>query len=309
MGFNFLGKNRIAVFGSILFCLVMVAFPEVTATASKQGILLWLNSIVPTLLPFFIFAGFLKKTGVANRVSPVIYPFVMAVLSGYPMGARIVGDYLRDGLVSKERGISLLSYSMVTGPAFMVGAIGVEFLGSYKCGVVMAVSHYLGALANGVFYSERGMGRGKSGTGEERLRHKPEARETSYYNIFTDAIIDSFKSMAIVLAYIVIFMIICDFVEFSGILDIIGGETTSTILRGMLEMTVGCSSLVASEGSLLMKTTIATFLVSFGGLSVPGQSMSMLGGSDIELPRVLLIKLTHGVLATIIAFSLGCFVL
>ena len=40
---------------------------------------------------------FLKKTGIVNRISPKVYPFAMALLSGYPMGARITGDYYRDG--------------------------------------------------------------------------------------------------------------------------------------------------------------------------------------------------------------------
>jgi hypothetical protein len=49
-----------------------------------------------------------------------------------------------------------------------------------------------------------------------------------------------------------------------------------------------------------LKSVIAAFLVSFGGLSVAGQSMSMARGSGIGLADILKIKLTHGMIAAII---------
>ena len=52
-------KSRFVVGGAAACCLIMVAFPEVTAQASKEAVSIWLNSVVPTLLPFFIAANFL----------------------------------------------------------------------------------------------------------------------------------------------------------------------------------------------------------------------------------------------------------
>ena len=55
-------------------------------------------------------------------------------------------------MIDKEQMKWILSYSMVTGPAFLIGAVGVEFLGSHKLGVILAVSHYASAIVNCVFY-------------------------------------------------------------------------------------------------------------------------------------------------------------
>ena len=302
MGFKFIGKNRIVIGGAILCCLIMVVFPEVTATASKEAINLWLNSIVPTLLPFFIVANFLKKTGIVNKISPKVYPFAMALLSGYPMGARIAGDYYRDGCIDRDQLKWILSYSMVTGPAFLIGAVGVEFLGSHKLGVILAVSHYASALVNCTFY-------GLGSASQKPLRGNKVERSESYYNILTDAIVDSFRSIAIILAYIVMFMIATDLLQFSGIFMFINSPEIVAILKGALEMTVGCNSLMVCGCSDALRTTLASFIITFGGLSVAGQSMSMLRNCDIGFGQICKMKLTQGIISAIIAFSICIFVL
>ena len=304
MGFKVFEKNRVIIGAAICCCLIMVVFPEITATASKEAINLWLNSVVPILLPFFIAANFLKNTGIVSRISPTIYPFVMGMLSGYPMGARIAGDYYLSGCLSREQLYRVLSYSMITGPAFLIGTVGHEFLGSHQLGIVLAVSHYGGAMINRVFYGKDGEKKRRTGSG----RSSDAACRRGYYEIFTDAILDSFRSVAIILAYIMIFMIAVDLIQFSGFLRLAPTAEAAAVFKGFLEMTVGCNSLRMCQCSQLVKLTLASFMVTFGGLSVMGQSMSMLRGCGVSFKKLFLMKLTQGILSAIIAFSLGAFV-
>ena len=88
---------------------------------------------------------------------------------------------------------------------------------------------------------------------------------------------------------------------------LIGNETAVSVLKGMLEMTAGSSMVGACNISLPMKTVLITFLVSFGGLSVIGQSASMAGGSGIA--DIIKIKISHGLLAGILAVILSSFML
>ncbi len=301
MRYKFLEKNKIVIGSAILCCAVMVMNPEVTSAASKEAINLWLNSVVPMLLPFFIAANFLKHTGVVNRISPGVYPFVMGFLSGYPMGARVAGDYYRAGMIDQRQLHWILSYSMITGPAFLIGAVGVEFLGSHGLGVLLAICHYLSALLNSLFYSA-------AAEKTKMIRKKPYIRSDTYYNILTDAILDSFRSIAIILAYIMIFMIGTDLLQFSGVLNLLPTAEAAAVCKGFLEMTVGCNSLVMCRCAPLIKTTLAAFIVTFGGLSVMGQTMSMLRGCDVSFRQLFVMKLSHGILCAILTFSVGCFV-
>ena len=307
MSFSFFDKNKIMALAAIVFCLIMVAFPEITATAAKEAVSLWLNSVVPMLFPFFVGANFLKHTGIVKRLSPRIYPFAMGALSGYPMGACMAGEYYRKGIIDRQQLQHILSYSMITGPAFLIGTVGYEFLGSHRLGMILAAGHYIGAYVNGMFFGKayaaaRQMPPGKRG--EERKQSGAE----SGFGALTDAILESFRSIGIILAYIILFMIAADLLQFSGALRFAPTAEAAAVLKGMFEMTVGCSSLSACQCSQTVKTVLAAFIVTFGGLSVTGQSVSMLRNCGVKFGELFVMKLSHGILSAIITFSICSFV-
>ena len=101
-------KNLILA-AAAFFAAAMVVFPSVTESGSKSAIVIWANAIVPVLLPFFIFADFIKRTGNLQRLPVQLYPLLIAVLSGYPMGAKIVGDLVGDGTRARQGSSKLQS--------------------------------------------------------------------------------------------------------------------------------------------------------------------------------------------------------
>ena len=257
---------------------------------------------------------------------------MIAVLSGYPMGARIVGDLVGDGTLSRARGREVLSYSLVTGPAFLMGTIG-AFLGSTRAALVIMLAHYLGALLNGCFFhgGKRNMKlRARSGTRRRGVEEMPlaagsfadsaaqfhagaavsaanpssHAAVSSVLDNFTISITSGFKAMAVILAYLMIFMIGIDLAEAAGIWTHLGSELTVSFLKGILEMTVGANMISLCNASLAFKTVLIATIVSFGGLSVIGQSVSMAAGSGIRLADILQIKLMHGIFSGILAMLL-----
>jgi len=300
MGFSMF-KNKMIIYLAVIFCLIMVTLPEITADASKAAISLWLNAVVPTLFPFIIMANFIQRTGIVRRMPMGIYPFVMALLSGYPMGARITADAYRSGYIDQQNLPRILSYSMITGPAFLIGAVGVNFFHSQMSGYILAVSHYSGALLNSLFYGGIFINNPSIPRGSCRLGD-------SYGEYLTDSILDGFKTIGIILAYIMMFMIGTDLLQFSGFFRLIEGDYTAALLKGMLEMTVGCNALSSCQCSMMTKLVLSSFLISFGAFSVMGQTMSMLKGCPIQLTQLIKMKLTHGIISGILAFTICAFV-
>ena len=297
--------NRIVVSAAACFALAMIIFPEVTEEGAKMAIILWLNAIVPVLLPFFIFSDFIKRSGDLAKLPPRIYPFIMGFLSGYPMGAKVTGDYVREGRLALAEGRAILSYSMVTGPAFILFTVG-QFIGSSRAAALVAAAHYAGALANGLLYRQ----------GRIRTGRKPAAKpitpivpiKSDYMENFTAAILGGFKAMAIILAYLIVFYIGIDLASRAGLFAAIDNKTVCACLKGMLEMTIGTNQVGMCDIGIEYKTVLAAMLVSFGGLSVAGQSASLTRNSGLGLKDILLMKLTHGMLAAIFAILLTRFV-
>lgn len=289
---------------TLICCLLMVIFPTTALFSARKGISLWLGNVLPALLPFFICANFLQNIGVIRFLKSGVFPFAMSVLSGYPMGAKIVGDLKRGGEISLDEAKRLMSFCNTSGPAFMVGAVGAGMLGSGTLGGIIAISHYAGALINGMIYGRI------IGAESSSSALKPASIDKSMQESFTEAILMSFKSLGIVLAYIVLFMFITDLLHLSGVLSLFEGQALRALIKGFFEMTVGCGAVAectAITGSV--KCILCSFIMAWGGLSVMGQTMSMLSGTGISMGYLFLSKLTHGLFSAATAFVITVFVL
>lgn len=287
-----------------VFCIFMVIFPQTAIYSAQKGISLWASNVLPALLPFFICANFLNYMGAVKVVRPSLFPFVMSVLSGYPMGAKIIGDMRKNHTVSLSEAKRLISFCSTSGPTFMIGAVGVGMMGSAAAGIIIAAAHYLAAIVNGILYS-RFFPKRKTAESASFKQKNGELLE-----IFTEAILSAFKSLAVILAYIVLFMFLTDLMHLGGIFSFIQSPALSAAAKGFFEMTVGCGALSECAGiSLTVKCVLSNMILSWGGLSIIGQSMSMLSGSGIRLSYFVLTKLTHSLFAGIITFLLAVCVL
>ena len=302
MGFRFFEKNKMRCLLCAGACLLMMLFPDITVNASKTAIRIWMNAVVPSLLPFMVIAGYIKRTGTKSIAGSPVYPVFMAFLSGYPMGAKLAGEYYRNGFVSEEGLRTLLYYAMITGPAFLLGGIGVTFYHTRMAGYILACSHYAGALTCGVIF-------GKKGCRSEKASLRAGASAGSFSDTpFTDCILESFRTLGIVLVYIVLFMIGTDFLDSMACFQVLP-EEAAAFGKGLLEMTVGCSGIAACSCSMQVKLILSSFIISFGGFSVIGQTMSMLSGCPVTFWNILQIKLCHGMCSAIWTFMICTFVL
>ncbi len=280
-------------------CVLMVVFPSIALCSARKGISLWLSNVLPALLPFFICANFLQDIGVIRIFRSGVFPFVMSVLSGYPMGAKIVGDLRRDGEISQREAMRLMSFCSTSGPAFMVGAVGAGMLGSGMLGGIIAAAHYAGAFLNGLLYT-RLLGRDDAPAGPLSCGVS-EAK--GLQESFTDAILLSFRSLGIVLAYIVLFMFVTDFLHMCGGFSMIESMQLRVLAKGFFEMTVGCGAAAECAGAAeTVKCVMCAAIMSWGGLSVLGQTMSMLSGTGIPAGYLVISKITHSLFAAAAAF-------
>lgn len=303
---------------SCIGCLVMMAFPSIALNAAQKGIALWASSVLPALLPFFICANFMTALGLPELIGRIFekpfkkvfgapgvsaFVFSVSITSGYPMGAKLIGDFGRSNAITRNDAKRMLTFCSTSGPLFMLGAVGAGMLASPAAGAVIALSHYTGALLNGIFY--RILSPISQGPSHD-VPVKTAAANSSLLETFTDSMFASFRALGVICGYIVLFMMITDFIQYFGVLNSIDTGYGRGFIKGLLEMTVGCSGIAESgELVLLYQCVLCSFLISFGGLSVYAQSMSMLSGLHIGSAYYLITKLTHGLLAAAAALLIG----
>lgn len=110
----------------VAFTISLVLFSKSNLTATKEGLLLWSSSVVPALFPFFVATELLSHTKIISFLGkkleflmrPIFnvpgegsFAFIMGIISGYPIGAKIVTELRQDGICSKEESERLLAFT------------------------------------------------------------------------------------------------------------------------------------------------------------------------------------------------------
>ncbi len=180
--------NFSAIFFSVLvifFLVCMIAAPAKFIQCSLDGVSAWAFNVLPSVLPFMFFTRILSSLGLMSTLtrplSPLsgtlfktppisIYAFCMAILSGYPVGSKMVADLFMQGQISKEDAFKMSAFCSTSGPMFIVGAVGVGMFQSAKIGYVLFLSHLLGAVFNGILFRNFKL-KNRTNFGKEKLEN------------------------------------------------------------------------------------------------------------------------------------------
>lgn len=145
--FTFSIKKNIIPAIFCLFTICLVVFSKQNLVATKTGLALWFNSVVPSLLPFFIATELLSYTNIVSKIGKLLnkimkpifnvpgtgaYAFVMGVISGYPVGAKIVTNFREQGICSKAQCERLLAFTNNSGPLFIIGTVGISLFANTR---------------------------------------------------------------------------------------------------------------------------------------------------------------------------------
>ena len=91
-----------------------------------------------------------------------------------------------------------------------------------------------------------------------------------------------------------------------GGLSFTDSQEIRALIKGFFEMTVGCGAVAeCTDAGIGVKCVLCSAIMSWGGLSVIGQSASMLSGSGVSMGYILLSKFTHCVFSAVSAFIIA----
>ncbi len=318
-------SNKFSINRKLILILVItiilgaiVINPEVYITSCLNGIMVWATVVLPALLPFMFFTKTLTELGVADILaskfklfpkifkvpSLAIYVFILSILSGYPVGAKIVADLYESGAISKEEAYKITTFTSNSGPMFILGSVGIGMLTSRKLGIIILISHILGALINGLIYRN----------------HKENSTEINKKIIeknnlsIGDLMWNTVHSVLIIGGFIALFFVIIEIINnlniFSPISNLFSkifncdANIFTAIFNGIFEITRGCLDISKLGLSELISGTLCTFIISFGGLATAMQALVFLKKFDMRFSFFIKQKITHAIFASVISFIL-----
>ena len=147
--------------------MCLLIFSNTNLPAVKSGLTLWATSVVPSLFPFFVATEMLMHTKVIyffgkflNKIMRPLFnvsgegsfAFIMGIISGYTVGAKIASNFRKNNICSKEECERLLSFTNNSGPLFIIGSVGILMFGSTTIGILLFITHILACISVGIIF-------------------------------------------------------------------------------------------------------------------------------------------------------------
>ena len=290
-------KQRIITLFCICLLLFLLVHPEEALLSAKDGMSLWLNVMIHTLLPFLILTGILLKTGNIPQLLEPLAPFwkhffgispagayvlILGFLCGYPMGAKLAHDLYINHQISQREGEYLLTFSCNASPAFIFSYLSQNILegkipphslllillsADFVCMLFFRFLVYHGNTVSSV---------------KPEYRKKETYQQDSTGVILDVSIMSGFETITRLGGYILIFSLL-----FTGFYHYWPFCSQNKILlTSPIELTTGLHQIAQSAFSWKIKYITSMTLTAFGGFCVMFQTKSVLEEKLSILPYI-----------------------
>lgn len=123
---------------ALFFLLLLLVDSKNCIRHASEGLLIWYQNMIPTLFPFMILSGFMVLSGLSLKLgqwlkpvmgilfplpAQMLYVIFMGNLCGFPMGAKIITDMLKNKQLTLKQSEYLLAFCNNIGPLYMLGYV------------------------------------------------------------------------------------------------------------------------------------------------------------------------------------------
>ena len=279
------------LFCLIIFLLTLIGENQVVVTGARAGLMLWFHDVLPLLLPFMLLSNLFvlkirtKKTGAAYAI-PVL--FLLGLLCGYPLGAKIASDFTKEGYINSSTAAILLPLCNNISPMFLSGYIGhIVLQDQFPFWFLLAVLYVPYVLVTSIaFLILHTINKHKQTSGY-LTKYIPQQPTSAQSN-------DLLLQSVIQITYVGLYIMICS-ILFALVCAIPNlPSDVSTVLCGILEITQGSTVLAASTFSPACKTALILACTSFGGISAFLQTLQVTKQSGLSMIYYFVVKCICG---------------
>ncbi|MBP0979078.1 MAG: hypothetical protein J6C55_00300 [Oscillospiraceae bacterium] len=296
-------KNIFFVSLILIFIFFIFRSPDIIYKGVSEGFNICINIIVPSLFPFMVICNFICLSPIVNLISRFLSPITkyifrlpsnvgclifMSFIGGYPMGAKLISEFLSQKQISRETANRLLCFCVNAGPAFVITAIGYMIYNNKKTGVYLLISHILGSIIIGFI-----LGCFNNKNSNKNKYNK--IISLSYSQAFVKSVVDSIYSIINISSFVIIFSVIILVIK-----NIFRFNNIINILLSFLEITVGLNDIVKLDNSLSL--LLASFLISFSGISIICQVFYFIKDHDLDKKKIFIFRIFHGLISVIIIY-------
>ncbi|MBR6689214.1 MAG: hypothetical protein IKL68_04285 [Clostridia bacterium] len=271
---------------------------------------LFIHNLIPSLFIYILITEILINSnlmytlslGLSNILSKIFripknttFILIISYLLGYPNAAKCIYKLYSDNKINLKLAKKLLAFTNNASPAYILCSIGIGMFNNVDVGILLLISHFFSSIIIGLCYP----------TSNDIIQQNITNSNTftkisSSSQILTTSLLNSFKTLGIILGYTIIFSLIPSLIlTKQNIPELING-----LFISVFEITNGIKTLSTLAVNTTTLLCVISFILSFSSLMIIFQIHSFVYKIGIKLKELLLYKLIHGTLSSIITYLL-----
>ncbi len=292
---------NIAIIWALIFLFILQ--PGTAHDGAEVGAYLFVNALLPYLLPYIILTQWLLKIPAVStkRVAwkSFLKAYVLGSFGGFPVGAVTVSEMTLTNELSSRQASLLLAACHAPGPMFIIGFVGTELFGDITMGWRLLIAiHFANIsffLITLVFMKYRIPSRNHAFVPNNKTNGLP----------FLDAIKES-SNVIILVATTVIFFSALGTVLAKVIATTFAVDTgiAQTVILSIFEMTTGVQSASAHFSHLPFFPLIIAAIIAANGLSIHMQVAVIAKSAGISIRPYFIGRLWSIIIVPIIFYFL-----
>lgn len=300
-------KKILFSFCFLFLIIYSCIYPEITLEASKNGLYLWFNQILPALLPFTILSSILIQSkfldsfsGNANIIA-ILITMICGFIFGFPIGAKLASDFYKNGHLSEKQAHLLAITTNNFSPMYVCGFVLPKLFTTEELNQNhLVLTSYLLVYFVPLTISFILLLFGAKSTPNLHISGQKNSSASEFeisIQLIDSGIINGFTSLIKICGYIVFFSILSNILLSFVSINNIG----IAWLIENIEISNGISLLSECQMQTNHKYIIAVQLLSFGGLSGLAQSASLLTPNGLSVYKYTIGKVLLSLLISVIA--------
>jgi hypothetical protein len=281
---------------------ITVFFSQEISAGILKGISISLSSLIPSLYFFMVLSNFILNTKLRYIISrpfriiakhvfhlddTLFSIFLLSILGGYPIGAKLIADQIKQNSISPQVGEYMLNFCINCSPAFLISYLSVTLWDSIEIGLIL----YLSQIASCVIIAFI--------TGRKKPIYYSSQIKSEVCSSKSIALVQSVnqatKTMVTISSFVIVFCGIFPIVQ-----QLLPNGLTEFILNGLAEVTSGCQRLATIPA--YPAVLLASAFTSFGGICVIFQITALLSGCQIRFMRWVCFRIVYTLLSVFFTY-------
>lgn len=293
----------------IATCFFMIEFilnRELVFDSVAFSLNIWVKNVAPSLFPFFVltdilisynFVKYLPKwfinffSNLFNIKKEAVLVFFLSIISGFPSNAKNARKLYDMKILNKDEASHLLMFTHFSNPLFILGTVAIYFLNNKNLGIIILLAHYFSNFVVGIIFRNNNF--------NIKNVNSYIYNDNLYFGeVFVTAIKSAIDTILLICGTLTCFLIVSSIIVNRFDLSV----SNEIIVKSILEITIGLKEISMCNISDLYLVMLASFILSFGGLSVHMQVKSQLVGTDISYKPFFVGRIYQALISVVLAY-------